>query len=100
MTTLVLEAEPVIDNVVFDAEKFIIELVDGRSLSVPLTWYPRLLTASPSERNHWLLLGDGFGIEWPDLDEHISVEGLLAGRHSGESQHSFERWLAGRQTAR
>jgi hypothetical protein len=97
MTTLVLEAEPIISNVEFEDEKFIIELADGRSLSVPLTWYPRLLAATPSERVHWQLLGDGFGIEWPDLDEHISVEGLLAGRRSGESQRSFERWRAGRK---
>ena len=82
--------------IAFEADRFIIDLADGRSLSVPLTWYPRLLAATPVERNHWLLLGEGFGIEWPDLDEHISVEGLLAGRRSGESQRSFERWLAAR----
>lgn len=96
MTTLVLEAEPIISKVAFEDDKFIIDLADGRSLSVPLTWYPRLLAATPVERNNWLLLGEGFGIEWPDLDEHISVEGLLAGRRSGESQRSFERWLAAR----
>jgi hypothetical protein len=96
MTTLVLEAEPVVSNVVFDADNFIIELADGRTLSVPLGWYPRLQAATEAERTHWQLLGEGFGIEWPDLDEHISVEGLLAGRRSGESRHSFERWLAGR----
>ncbi|MCC6455819.1 MAG: DUF2442 domain-containing protein [Caldilineaceae bacterium] len=98
MTTLVLEAEPVINNVAFADEKLIVELTDGRSLSVPLTWYPRLLVATPPERVHWHLLGEGYGIEWPDLDEHISVEGLLAGRRSGESQHSFQRWLAARKS--
>ena len=96
MTTLVLEADPIINNVRFDDEKLVVELADGRELSVPLTWYPRLLIATPAERAHWHLLGDGFGIEWPDLDEHISVEGLLAGRRSGESQRSFQRWLAER----
>jgi hypothetical protein len=92
----VLQMEPIIRNATFEDDKFIIELADGRSLSVPLAWYPRLLAATHDERVHWHLLGDGFGIEWPDLDEHISVEGLLAGRRSGESQRSFERWLAGR----
>ena len=99
MTTLVLEAEPLMANVTFTDDKFTIELADGRSLSVPLDWYPRLLSATPRERANWQLLGEGFGVEWPDLDEHISVEGLLAGRRSGESQRSFARWLAGRQTA-
>ena len=83
----------------FVDSKFVIELEDGRSLSVPLAWYPRLLAATPTERANWHLLGEGFGIEWPDLDEHISVEGLLAGRRSGENQRSFERWLAGRTVA-
>ena len=99
MTTLIREAEPLIVNFDFVDDKFIIELADGRSLSVPLSWYPRLLAATPIERANWHLLGDGFGVEWPDLDEHISVEGLLAGRRSGESQHSFERWLASRQAS-
>jgi hypothetical protein len=71
-------------------EKVIVDLADGRSLSVPLAWYPRLLHASPEERHNWQLLGDGYAIEWVDLDEHIGVEGLLAGRRSSESQRSFE----------
>jgi hypothetical protein len=95
---LVLEGEPVVNKVVFEDEKFVIKLADGRSLSVPLAWYPRLLAATPLERAHWHLLGEGYGVEWPDLDEHISVEGLLAGRRNGESQRSFQRWLAERQS--
>ena len=71
-------------------EKVIVDLADGRSLIVPLAWYPRLLHASPEERYNWQLLGDGYAIEWVDLDEHIGVEGLLAGRRSSESQRSFE----------
>jgi hypothetical protein len=71
-------------------EKVIVDLADGRSLSVPLAWYPRLLHASPEERHNWQLLGDGYAIEWVDLDEHIGVEGLLAGRRSSESQRSLE----------
>ena len=99
MTTLVLEKEPVVANVTTTEERLIIDLDDGRSIAVPLQWYPRLLHASPKERNNWQLLGDGYAIEWPDLDEHIGIEGLLAGRRSGESTKSFARWLASRQRA-
>ena len=69
------------------------ELSDGRTISVPLVWYPRLMHASEQERGNWRLIGGGEGIHWPDLDEDISVEGLLAGRASGESQESLQRWL-------
>lgn len=75
-----------------------VELSDGRRLSVPMEWYPRLVYATPAERNHWRLIGRGEGIHWPDLDEDISIEGLLAGHPSGESQASFKRWLARRKT--
>ncbi len=94
MTTLVLETDPVAANVAVTEERLIIDLSDGRSLLVPLTWYPRLLHGSTEERQRWQLLGEGYAIKWPDLDEHIGVEGLLAGRRSGESQRSLERWLA------
>ena len=96
MTTLTLETEPAALNVTIRREKLIVELVDGRTITVPLDWYPRLVHASRKERQNWKLLGDGDLIEWPDLDEHIGVGGLIAGRRSGESQRSFERWLAGR----
>lgn len=72
------------------------ELSDGRTISVPLAWYPRLLNASPKEWSDWRLIGKGQGIHWDSLDEDISVEGLLAGRPSGESQASFKRWLNSR----
>ena len=75
-----------------------VDLVDGRTISVPLGWYPRLLHGTPEERNQWRLIGDGEGIHWPDLDEDISVENLLAGKPSGESQRSLKRWLEGRKT--
>jgi len=74
-----------------------IDLSDGRTISVPLGWYPRLEHATPKEREHWRLIGKGQGIHWEDLDEDISVQGLLAGKPSGESQTSFKRWLQGRQ---
>lgn len=71
-----------------------VDLSDGRTISVPLTWFPRLLYASTEERENWRLIGKGQGIHWEDIDEDISVEGLLAGKPSGESQDSFKKWLA------
>ncbi|MCI0667031.1 MAG: DUF2442 domain-containing protein [Methylococcaceae bacterium] len=73
-----------------------VDLSDGRTISVPLAWYPRLTHASRSEQNNWRLIGKGYGIHWEDLDEDISVEGLLAGKPSGESQTSLQKWLASR----
>lgn len=70
-----------------------VDLVDGRRISVPLGWYPRLSHASMKERKRWRLIGQGQGIHWPDLDEDVSVANLLAGRVSGESQQSLQRWL-------
>jgi hypothetical protein len=75
-------------------EEFVVMLEDGRSLTIPLDWYPRLKQGTPEERQNWRLLGEGYAIEWPDLDEHIGIEGLIAGRRSGESVMSFDRWLA------
>lgn len=74
-----------------------VDLVDGRSISVPLAWYPRLAHGVDAERSRWRFIGDGEGIHWPDLDEDISVEGLLAGRRSGETQASLKRWLESRK---
>jgi len=96
MTTLVLETDPVAVNVTIDEGKFTVTLADGREIVVPLSWYPRLMYGGKQERQNWQLLGDGYAIEWPDLDEHIGIEGLLAGRRSGESQKSLERWLSSR----
>lgn len=76
------------------------QLSDGRTVSAPLAWYPRLEHAASKERANWRLIGNGRGIHWPDLDEDTSVEGLLAGRHSGESQASFKRWLEARAKRR
>lgn len=72
------------------------ELTDGRTIVVPLAWYPRLLHATPDERNSWRLIGGGRGIHWPQLDEDISVASLLVGRPSGESPASLKKWLATR----
>lgn len=98
MSTLVLEIEPIVTEVTVTEDDLTLDLSDGRRLIVPLAWYPRLLHATNEERQNWVLLGDGYAIEWPDLDEHIGIEGLLAGRSSGESLQSLNRWLASRAT--
>jgi hypothetical protein len=77
-------------------ESLIVELHDGRTVSVPVAWYPRLAHGSMRERQQWELIGPGIGIHWPALDEDISIDGLLRGLPSGESAASFKRWLAGR----
>jgi hypothetical protein len=97
MNTLVFETEPLAAGVSVTDEELVVDLADGRRIIVPLAWYPRLLHASASERQNCQLLGDGYAIEWPDLDEHIGIEGLLAGRHGGESQQSLNRWLTARR---
>jgi len=81
-------------------DALVVDLVDGRTVSVPLSWYPRLTHGTPAERSNWRLIGRGEGIHWPDLDEDISVAGLLAGRPSGETQTSLRRWLGSRPQAR
>jgi hypothetical protein len=73
-----------------------VDLSDGRAISVPIAWYPRLLNGTAAERGNLQLIGAGEGIHWPDLDEDLSVEGLLAGRPSAESGQSLQRWLASR----
>jgi Protein of unknown function (DUF2442) len=96
MIALRLEREPIAASVEVTDEQLHIHLADGRALTEPIGWYPRLVHATPAERNHYELLGHGSAIGWPDLDEHHSVESILAGRQSGESRHSFQEWLASR----
>lgn len=84
-------------HVSFGDETLIVDLVDGRTLTVPSAWYPRLAHGMPAERANWRLIGRGEGIHWLDLDEDLSVEGLLAGRPSGETQASLRRWLENRK---
>jgi hypothetical protein len=74
-------------------DSIIVDLIDGRTISAPIAWYPRLLHGRPEERNNLRLIGGGGGIHWPDLDEDVSIQNLLAGKPSGESQRSFQRWL-------
>jgi len=97
MTTSIAESRSVsATSAATTDDTLTVELVDGRAILVPLAWYPQLLHGSALERGHWRLIGQGSGLHWPDLDEDISVENLLDGRPSGESQRSLQKWLARR----
>ena len=97
MNPSAIETRPVLaQGVEFTDELLIVHLSDGRTISAPIMWYPRLDHGTTEERNQWELIGRGIGIHWPALDEDISVEGLLLGLPSGESQHSLKRWLDSR----
>ena len=101
MTTSMIEAKiPLVEEVAVTEDTLTAELSDGRTIAVPLAWYPRLVYATQEERDNWRLLGAGQGIRWPDLDEDLSVEGLIAGHPSGESQRSFKRWLQAKRAGR
>ena len=99
MNISALRQDPTATEVSFAEAAMHIVLADGRELSVPLEWLPRLRDASARERAHWRLIGRGEGIHWPDLDEDISVDNLLTGARSGESQRSFKQWLESRLPA-
>lgn len=92
-------AETSAQSVLVTDESLTVELNDGRSISVPLSWYPRLMHGTAAERNNWQLLGNKEGIHWPDLDEDISVEDILLGKPSGESQSSLKRWIEKRHSS-
>ncbi len=100
MTILAVELEiPNAVDVAVSDDTLSVELSDGRTISVPLSWYPRLTHATQEERANWRIIGRGHGIHWEDIDEDISIAGLLAGRPSGESQSSFKKWLGNRRSA-
>jgi len=88
-----------VQNVVVTEDTLSVDLSDGRTISAPLAWYPRLLHGSADERSDWRLVGTGQGIHWSSLDEDISVKNLILGQASGESQTSFQKWLEGRLQA-
>ena len=97
MTTLQAEPREVrAQSVSVSEDTLTVDLHDGRTVSVPVAWYPRLSNGSEAERKNWRLIGGGVGIHWPDLDEDISIEGLLRGYPSNESPNSIQRWLEGR----
>jgi hypothetical protein len=97
MTTSPSEHWPALaGSVQVTADRLTVDLADGRSITVPLAWYPRLAHSTPAERANWRLIGRGEGIHRPDLDDDISVDNLPSGARSGESQSSFTQWLASR----
>ena len=79
-------------------DSLVVDLMDGRTLTVPLAWYPRLWYGTADERARLEIIGDGSYVHWPDLDEDLSIAGMLAGRRSGESHESLKKWLARRET--
>ncbi|MBI4179010.1 DUF2442 domain-containing protein [bacterium] len=89
---------PVAENVTVTDDTISVNLSDGRTISAPLGWFPRLIHGTQKERNNWRLIGRGHGLHWEDLDEDISVENLILGQASGESQTSFENWLSTRKS--
>ena len=98
MSTLATELrEAMAQSVTVSDDALVVDLTDGRTITVPLAWFPRLAHGTPAERANCRLIGTGEGIHWPDLDEDISVESLLAGRRSGETQESLRRWLESRK---
>lgn len=97
MTTSSLATEtPLAIDVKVTTDALVVDLQDGRVVSVPLAWYPRLAEGTLRERRRWELIGPGIGIHWPSLDEDISVEALLHGHSSNESASSLQRWRASR----
>mgnify|MGYP006300593191 CR=1 FL=1 len=97
MNSLAINTDrPIASRVYVTEDTLTVDLEDGRTIAVPIEWFPRLVYATPDERGDWRLIGHGEGIHWPALDEDISVAGLLAGIPSRESQQSLKRWLAAR----
>ncbi|PSN19356.1 DUF2442 domain-containing protein [filamentous cyanobacterium CCP5] len=101
MTSLTIDSLdiPTVQAIEMTDDTLSVDLSDGRTISVPLAWYPRLLHGSIIERENWRLIANGEGIHWNQLDEDISVKNIILGQPSGESQKSFQRWLTQRQAA-
>ena len=94
MSTLAVEIEQArAQNVTISEDSLTVDMIDGRTIIVPLAWYPRLRYGAAAERQKYEIIGDGTIIHWPELDEDLSIAGLLAGRKSGESQSSLKKWL-------
>lgn len=100
MTSLMIELleVPKIQGIKITDDTLSADLSDGRTISVPLAWYPRLINASVEERNNWRFIANGEGIHWTQLDEDISIKNLILGQPSGESQKSFQKWLKTRSS--
>jgi uncharacterized protein DUF2442 len=100
MTSSVVETQETrAQSVKVNGEALTVDLADGRTIIVPLVWFPRLWHGTPRERSHFEIFGEGRYIHWPDLDEDLTVTGLLAGRQSGESLESLAVWLDSRKVA-
>ena len=89
MGTLVIRADERVQNVYFTEDTISVDLMDGRTITVPLVWYPRLLAAKPEQREKWIVCGGGYGIHWEEIDEDLSTEGLLRGAPA--PKNSFQR---------
>lgn len=96
LTSTIEFTVPTAENVTITYDALTVDLSDGRSITVPLAWYPRLINATKAELDNWRLVGKGYGIHWEDIDEDVSIEDLLLGKPSGESQTSFKKWLSNR----
>ncbi len=97
ITSAIEIVTPKVTDVFVTDDTLTVDLSDGRAISVPLAWFPRLLEANKEERSNWKLIGDGFGIHWKSIDEDISVISLLTGKPSGESPNSLKKWLKERK---
>jgi hypothetical protein len=99
MTSLMIELleVPKIQGITITDDTLSADLSDGRTISVPLAWYPRLMSASVTERDDWRFIASGEGIHWPQLDEDISIKNLILGESSSESQKSLQQWLNARE---
>ena len=99
MSTFITKNETAVaKNVKVSKDTLAVDIDDGRTISVPLSWFPRLLHGSLHERSNWRLIGRGEGIHWPDLDEDLSIAGLLEGMPSTEIQELFQKWLKERKS--
>ena len=97
MNSLHLDTEILAEEITITKDSLSVQLSDGRSITVSLAWFPRLLHADKKEKENYRLIGKGTGLHWPDLDEDISIEGLILGRRSTENAASLEKWLAKRK---
>jgi hypothetical protein len=77
MSTSIIDSGQRIRDCRFSADQLIVDLADGRTIAVPIAWYPRLMRATPEQRANWRISGSGYGIHWPEIDEDLSSEGLL-----------------------
>lgn len=98
LSAVTVPAPPKAVNVVVTDDTLTVDLEDGRTISVPIGWFPRLAYGSPDERANFQISGAGRGIHWPDLDEDVGIEGLLLGKKSTESRSSFKNWLEQRKS--